>query len=289
MKIGIRTGNPAVTRLLSIECNFLPFRQVATGDINLNLGLILELAKRDITEKYSGSALGVLWNFIYPLVDIFIFTVIFSNLMGSRLPGSSSTYSYGFYLTSGVIAWNAFSKTISRTATVFLDKKHIISKVKVDLSSFPLYIAVSESITFVVTLGVFLFLLLISGYGIKPLILFVPLVYAVQQIFAYSVGFFIGIFVVFIKDLKEIVGIAIQFWFWFTPIVYVYDILPDFVKESMVYNPAFSFIHAYHSIFIYKQSPNLEPILYLFLLSLAILFFAGIIFKKLERDIRDFI
>lgn len=209
--------------------------------------------------------------------------------MGSRLPGSSSAYAYGFYLTSGVVAWNAFSKTVSRTATVFLDKKHIISKVKVDLSSFPLYIAISESITYVVTMGVFLFLLLISGYGVKPLILFVPLVYTVQQIFAYSLGFFIGVFVVFIKDLREVVGIVLQFWFWFTPIVYVYDILPDFVKEHMVYNPAFSFIQAYHSIFIYKQIPNLEPILYLLLLSLAILLIARTIFKKLERDIRDFI
>jgi lipopolysaccharide transport system permease protein len=268
----------------------LPFTtELKIGDITLNLSLIFELAKRDITEKYSGSTLGVLWNFIYPLVDIFIFTVIFSNLMGSRLPGSSSAYSYGFYLTSGVIPWNAFSNTVSRTATAFLDKKHIISKVKVDLSSFSLYIAISESITFVVTMGIFLFLLLISGYGMKPLILFVPLIYLVQQIFAYSLGFFIGIFVVFIRDLKEIIRIILQFWFWFTPIVYVYDILPEFVKKLMIYNPAFSFIQAYHSVFIYKENPNFESILYLFLLSLVILMCAGIIFKKLEKDIRDFI
>lgn len=255
----------------------------------MNVRLILELAKRDITEKYSGSTLGALWNFIYPLVDIFIFTVIFANLMGSRLPGSSSTYSYGFYLTAGVIPWNAFANTVSRTATVFLDKKHIISKVKVDLYSLPLYIAVSESITYVVTMGVFLFLLLISGYGVKPLILLVPLIYFVQQIFAYSLGLFIGLFVVFIRDLKEIVRIVIQIWFWFTPIVYVYDVLPDFVKGLLVYNPAFLFINAYHNIFIYKQMPNLEYIFYLFILSLVILLFAGIVFKKLERDIRDFI
>ena len=255
----------------------------------MNLSLILELAKRDITEKYSGSTLGVLWNFIYPLVDIFIFTIIFSNLMGSRLPGSSLAYSYGFYLTSGVIPWNAFSNTVSRTATAFLDKKHIISKVKVDLSSFSLYIAVSESITFAVTMGVFLSLLLISGYGVKPVILLVPLIYLAQQFFAYSLGFIIGIFVVFIRDLREIVRIILQFWFWFTPVVYVFDILPDFIKRLMIYNPAFSFIHAYHSIFIYKQIPNLEYILFLFLLSFVILLCASIIFKKLEKDIRDFI
>jgi lipopolysaccharide transport system permease protein len=80
-----------------------------------------------------------------------------------------------------------------------------------------------------------------------------------------------------------------KIWFWFTPIVYLYDVLPDFVKKLMVYNPAFSFIHLYQTIFIYKEIPSLKPILYLLLLSFVILFFAEIAFKKLEKDIRDFI
>ena len=254
---------------------------------SLNVHFIWELAKRDITEKYSGSTLGAVWNFVYPVVNIFIFTVIFSNLMGSRLPGSSSTYSYGFYLTAGIVPWTAFSNTVLRTATVFLDKKYIISKVKVNLSSFPLYIAISESITFFVTMGIFLILLLISGYGVNRLILFVPVLYLIQQLFAYSLGFFIGIFVVFIRDLKEVINIIFQFWFWFTPIVYLYDILPEFVKEIMVLNPAFTFVHAYQNIFIYNEVPNLNSLMYLALLAVGILLISRFIFKRLEKDIRD--
>jgi len=253
----------------------------------LNLHFIFDLAKRDITEKYSGSTLGAIWNFIYPLVNIFIFTVIFANLMGSRLPGSSSTYSYGFYLTAGIIPWTAFSNTLLRTSTVFLDKKYIISKVKVNLSSFPLFIAISESITFFVTMGIFLILLVISGYGVSRTILLVPLLYLIQQMFAYGLGFLISIFVVFIRDLKEMINIVLQFWFWFTPIVYLYDVLPEFAKKILVLNPAFAFIHGYQSIFIYKEFPDLEILMYLALTACVILFISYFIFRKLEKDIRE--
>jgi len=84
--------------------------------------LTLELAKRDLTERYSGATLGAIWNFIYPLVSIVIYVVIFSSIMGARLPGSSSVYSYSIYLVAGIIPWTAFANTISRMSSVYLDK-----------------------------------------------------------------------------------------------------------------------------------------------------------------------
>ena len=95
----------------------------------MNLSLLIELTKRDFTERYSGSVLGVFWTFLWPLVNIFVYIVIFSQVMGARLQGSSSTYSYGIYLVAGILPWTAFANTVSRSATVLVDKKHIISKI----------------------------------------------------------------------------------------------------------------------------------------------------------------
>ena len=68
----------------------------------MNFSLIIELAKRDFIESYSGSLLGFVWSFIYPLINILIYMVIFGNLMGARLPGMSSVWGYGIYLISGL-------------------------------------------------------------------------------------------------------------------------------------------------------------------------------------------
>jgi lipopolysaccharide transport system permease protein len=255
----------------------------------LNLSLLIELTKRDFTERYSGSVLGVFWTFIWPLVNIFVYTVIFSQVMGARLQGSSSTYSYGIYLMAGILPWTAFANTVSRSSTAFVDKKHIISKIRISLTSLPLYIVMSESITFLITLGIYIAFLLATGAPIRKTIVFVPAIYLVQQIFAYSLGFLISIFHVFVRDLKEATTILLQIWFWFTPIVYLYDILPAFAKKLVVYNPAFLFVKSYQDIFVLNQVPNFMHLLELTVFAHLLLLAGYFLFKKMEKDIRDFI
>ena len=200
----------------------------------MNFNLIIELAKRDFSERYSGSALGFVWSFIYPLINIIIYMVIFGRLMGARLPGMSSIWGYGVYLIAGLIPWTLFANAVTRSSTVFLDKKNIISKIHVDIPALPLFILISESITFLVTLVTFIAILLITGIPVSGNIILIPIIYLIQQVFAYALGFFLAIFVVFLRDLKEVVTIGFQIWFWFTPIVYVFEILPPLSSEDIV-------------------------------------------------------
>jgi lipopolysaccharide transport system permease protein len=209
--------------------------------------------------------------------------------MGARLQGSSSTYSYGIYLIAGILPWTAFANTVSRSATVFVDKKNIISKMRISLPSLPLYVVMSESITFLITLSIYILFLLVTSTPLNKTLIFLPVIYLIQQIFAFSLGFLITIFHVFIRDLKEITGIVLQIWFWFTPIVYVYDILPAFAKNLVVFNPAFLFIKAYQDIFVLNQVPDFVNLLKLSIMAHLLLLAGYVIFKKFERDLRDFL
>jgi lipopolysaccharide transport system permease protein len=259
------------------------------GGLKTNFSMIIELAKRDFTERYSGSALGFVWSFIYPLINILIYMIIFGSLMGARLPGTSSIGGYGIYLVAGLVPWTAFSNTVSRASTVFLDKKNIIAKIHVDLPTLPLYIVLSESITFVVTLVIFIILLTLTGFHFTMYFLLIPVLYLVQQVFAYSLGFFLAMLVVFLRDLKEVVAISFQIWFWFTPIVYVFDILPKFVQQILIWNPMLAVVSAYHDIFVYQRMPSFIYLALVFVMSIMLIVVDYLIFKKLEKDIRDFI
>jgi len=255
----------------------------------MNFNLVIELTKRDFIERYSGSALGFAWSFIYPLINILIYMIIFGSLMGARLPGMSSVWGYGIYLIAGLIPWTAFTNTVTRASTVFLDKKNIISKIRVDLPTLPLFIVLSETITFCVTFVIFLCILLITGYIFTPLLLFIPVIYFIQQIFAYALGFFLAMIVVFIRDLKEVVAIVFQVWFWFTPIVYVFDILPSFAQQVLVWNPMLAIVSGYHDIFVFQRVPSFFYISIVLIVSIALIVLDYVIFNKLEKDIRDFI
>lgn len=146
----------------------------------MNLHLLFEFTKRDFTERYAGSVLGVIWTFIWPLVNIFIYTVIFANIMGARLPGTSSTYSYSIYLVAGIAPWTAFSNTVLRSSSIFVDKKHIISKIRITLPFLPFYIALSETIVFIITISIYVTFLVLTKHPLKSSVIFIPFIYMVQ-------------------------------------------------------------------------------------------------------------
>jgi len=251
------------------------------------LPLLWELAKRDLWERYSGSSLGALWSIIYPLVTIFIYLIVFANLMGSKLPGSSDMYSYGIYLIAGVIPWTAFSNTVIRCSSVYLDKKHIISKIHVDLNCFPLFLVIAETMVFTITFFIFFAFLLITNYSFTPLMLMIPIIFVIQQLFAYALGSILGILIIFIRDMKEAINVIFQFWFWLTPIVYIMDILPNFMKFFQSINPALWFIEGYQKILCYQVVPNYLNLLFLCLITGFLLVSKIKLMQLLERDIRD--
>ena len=248
----------------------------------------MDFARRDLTERYSGSLLGFAWNFIMPLANIIVFTFIFSSIMGARLPGSSDVFSYGIYICAGVLPWTAFASTFSRIATVFPDKRNILTKLKTNLRYFPLYIVISESVIFAGTMAIFFIFLIYAGYQFSWLLVFVPVIYFIQVLFAYSLGFFFANFMVFLKDLRETIQVVLLFWFWFTPIVYVFDILPDFAKSVIIWNPMTAVVNGYQSIFVYNEIPGFTFLTYVLLLSIFMLLLSFWIFNWLEKDIRDF-
>ena len=255
----------------------------------LSANLIWDLTKRDFSERFAGSALGSIWAFIWPLVNLFIYIVIFGKFMGGRLPGSSDIYAYSIYLSVGLIPWTAFSSSISRASTVFLDKKNIISKIDVSLPSLLIFINLSEIITFAIT-NIFLFaFLLATGYEFSLRLLLFPFIFYLQQILAFALGLLSATLTVFIRDLKEVVGIILQFWFWFTPIVYVADILPESVRKIIFFNPAYIITESYHRIFVFKDYPSVSSLVILTVITHIILFASYALFRYLEKDVRDFL
>lgn len=255
----------------------------------LSVSFIIELTKRDFVERFAGSVLGAVWAFIWPLVTLFIYIIIFGKLMGGRLPGSTDILSYSLYLSVGLIPWTNFANSISRSTTVFLDKKNIISKVKVSLPSLLVFINLSEAVTFVITSCFLVLFLVISDYTFTSRLLLVPFIYYLQQLLAFGLGLLFATLTVFIRDLKEMVGIMLQLWFWFTPIIYVVGILPEFVKKIMVYNPAYIIIESYQRIFVFNDYPDFRSLIILSIIAHLVLLVAYVVFRALEKDVRDFL
>lgn len=256
----------------------------------MRIDLILHLARRDLTDRFSGSALGSLWTLIQPLVMVVVFTVIFANIMAARMPvEKASAWSFGIYLMCGLVPWTAFSNTCLRTATLFSDRKAMIQQADVDLAVLPVYLILAESATWFITTLILVVFTVISGDFAGWALLAVPVVFLAQQILAYGIGLALATFTVFLPDLKEFATIVFQLLFWFTPIVYIITIVPEPVRSMVEWNPASAFIQSYHAIFMLNEFPRLVPVLATFAIGGAVLAGAWLTLRKLERDVRDFL
>jgi lipopolysaccharide transport system permease protein len=250
--------------------------------------LIWNFARQELIDRYAGSSLGFTWAFIQPLVLLFIFVVIFGGIMGSRLPGVDDSWGYSIYLIAGMLPWLAFSSTLMRTATVFTDKKHVLSKVGLSLPLLPLFVVLAESITFLIALGIFFVLLLVLGTPWRAEVLALPLVFAVQQSLALGLGLLLATLNVFLRDVREFVNVVTQLWFWVTPIVWVPGIVGSAFYDVLYYlNPLVPLTEAYHSMFIGARGLHLPSLGLITALALALLALGLLAVHTLEREIRD--
>jgi len=258
----------------------------------LKKALIYSFVKQDLVDRYSGSLLGGAWSFIMPLVNIMIFVLVFSKIMGARLEvlgGEFSEYSYSIYLVTGILAWTAFANTISRVTNVFNEKASLIGKVNMSLATLPVFVLITETIVFALSYFFFLIFMLLIDFPLSPYLLLIPFVYLIQQLLAYAIGFICAVLGVFIRDIKELVGVVLQLMFWLTPIVYVINILPEGIQGWFKLNPVYHLIEAYRDLLMYQRLPDADALVAICLFGAALLACGIFLLRKLERDIRDFI
>jgi lipopolysaccharide transport system permease protein len=258
----------------------------------MNLALLYHLTRQDLVDRYAGSILGAAWTFIMPLVNILIFTLVFSRIMGMRLGEMGvelGEYSYSVYLVIGVLAWNLFANTLTRVTHVYHDKAAIIGKVNISLFFLPLYILLSELVIYVIANAFFLIFLFFIGFEFSWHWAWWPLILLVQQTLAYAIGIIFATLSVFIRDIKQFVGVLTQLWFWLTPIVYVITILPENWKPLFLLNPFYHFVNALRDALMLQSAPNFVPLIGIMVIATIMLLAGMHLGRRLERDIRDFI
>lgn len=263
------------------------------GGSIVNRQLLFHFVRQDLVDRHANSALGALWTLLLPLANILIFTLVFSRIMGMRLEAlgmeSLGPYSYSVYLVTGLLAWTCFANTLTRITQVFHDKANLIGKVRLSLFALPLYVVVGETIIYLISMGFFAVFLWLIDFRWTWHWLWLPLIFATQMVLAYGLGLICAVLSVFLRDVREVVGVITQFWFWMTPIVYVVTILPERWLPLFAANPIFHTTAALRDALILGQTPAFVPLAVVALGGLALLSIGLLLGRKLERDIRDFL
>lgn len=219
-------------------------------------GFIVGSVKREFATRYRNSMLGASWLILQPLALILVYTIVFASVMRARMPGVNTTFGYSIFLCSGILTWGLFSEIVNRSQNMFLENATLLKKVSFPRISLPIIVVLSSCLSFSIIFGLFtLFLILSGNFPGWSYLCLVP-VLATQIVFAIGLGINIGVLNVFFRDVGQLFTIALQFWFWVTPVVYPLVTLPTWAQKVVMYNPMAILIIAYQTILVHGELPD---------------------------------
>jgi len=250
-------------------------------------GFIFGSVQREFQARYRNTLLGAVWTIINPLAMIFIYTVIFSQIMKARLPGVDSELAYGIYLCSGILTWSFFTEIVTRGQTVFLDNASLLKKLSFPRVCLPIVLVMSSSLNFLIVFSLFTLFLVVSGNFPGWVFFSSIIVLFVQLTFAIGLGITLGVLNVFFRDIAQFFGIVLQFWFWFTPIVYPISILPSSIQRVVEMNPMTVIMSGYQNIFVLHQIPDWWSLGKVFVIAILLCGWGILLFRRRADEMMD--
>ncbi len=233
--------------------------------------------KKEFRGKYKKSVLGILWSFINPLLQLLVYALVFPFILRVQ------EENYIMFIFTALIPWNFFSTTLSQSTSVIISNGGIIKKVYFPREILPISIVLSGAINFLISCIIILVALLISGIGISPYILFLPLILFVQCLVTLAICFVLSAFTVYIRDLEYFINVLLQLWMYITPVLYTIDLIPEKFAKLFYLNPMVQIINAYRNIFYYQTMPDLKALAIWFVIGIVGIIVGYNIFKRFEK------
>ncbi len=238
--------------------------------------LLYRLAIKELQVKYKNTALGFLWAIFNPLLQMIVFSFVFTVIFrGKRIDN------YPLFFLCGILPWGFFSGSLNRTITSIVANEQLVKKVYFPKEVIPISILLALLVDLIVGLGVLSIALLIFGYTFY---LYLPtIVFAIILLFLMSSGFSLAFACanVYFRDIQHLLNILLIAWFYATPIVYDLSWVPEKYQLLIkVANPLTSAIFLFRETLYWNRWPSVSLLLYAITSSFIIFIFGYLLFNK---------
>ena len=238
--------------------------------------LLGELVLRDIKVRYRKSFLGLSWTVLNPLLMMAVMVVVFSQLFRSNVDN------YPLYLIIGNIIFGFFSSATTMGLNSVLWNSALIKKVYIPKYLFPLSVTVSSLVNFGFSAISMVIVMVITRAKVSLLLLALPLPFFYLFMFTFGVSMILSAVNVYFRDIEHLYGVVITAWMYLTPIFYTIDIVPDWARPFVFYNPLTQFIKYFRLLIMDGIFPSFQMNMGCFILGFAMMAIGMDIFASLQ-------
>jgi len=250
--------------------------------------LIFLFVRRDFVTVYKQTILGPIWFLLNPLFTSIVYSLIFANIAKIQTDGIPPIL---FYM-SGTIAWTYFAGCMIKTSNTFIENAGIFGKVYFPRLVVPISVVISNILTFLIQLAMFLVFLLyfiIIGTPVFPTIwvLFIPLLLVQMATLGLGMGILISSMTTKYRDLAMALGFGAQLWMYATPVVYPISQIPVKWQWLFAFNPMTAIVETFRYAFL--GSGAIQPWMVVMSagVTLLILIIGIMFFCRIEKTFMD--
>ena len=244
--------------------------------------MIFSLVRRELRGRYKGSVLGFLWTFINPLLQLVVYTIVFSVILRSDID------KFYLYLFVGLIPWIFFSSSLTGGASSVLASKDMVKKIYFPREILPISYVTSAFVNMLFCFIVIFIVVFISGVPINLIAYcYLPVIMIAEYVLALGGALITSALTVYFRDLEYILGIITMAWMYLTPIMYSVDIVPDRLKPIFYMNPMTPIIVAYRDVLYYGSIPHLGTLAHGFIFGVVMLGVGYFVFRRLQKHFAE--
>ncbi len=247
--------------------------------------LLINLANREISQRYKQSILGYFWVILNPLFQLLVLTFVFSTIF--RV--SSFNVPYIIFLMVGLLPWNFFAQSLSSSVNALVSNSSLITKIYFPREILVLSTIIAKIVDFFYSCLVLIVFFFFYKIQVGLSIFWIIPIFIIQLIFTFALGLLVSTFNLFYRDIQYLLNLIISLWFYLTPIIYPVEQFPEKYRFIFMVNPMSVIINAYRQVVLGKGMPNLQSLGIASLLSIILFIICFLIFKKSEGKFADYV
>jgi ABC-2 type transport system permease protein len=240
--------------------------------------MIASLVRKDLRGRYKGSVLGFFWTFLNPLMQLLVYSLVFSIIVRVDVE------KYYLFLFVALIPWIFFSSALTSGSGVILTHKDMVKKIYFPREVLPIAHALTNFINMLFSFIVVFIVIIFSRVDINFVaLLYLPLIMLIEFTVVLGITFLTSSITVYLRDLEHIMTILNMLWMYLTPILYSITMIPDVYLPFIQLNPMTAVIVAYRDILYYAQVPLLGTLLNAVIMAIVVLIVGYMVFTKIQR------
>lgn len=254
-----------------------------------NKYLISRLSLYDLKNTYSATMLGNVWVILNPLIQIFVYWLVFG--LGIRGGTPVDGVPYFLWLVCGLIPWFYMSAAITKGSNSIYSKLNTVSKMNFPLSIVPTYTVTGQLVNHMISLLILL-VAIFSTIGVQSLnFLAVGYFMIASTLLLIALALITSTLSTLVRDVNLLVQSVVRMLFFLTPILWVPNLkeLPFFFKVLFYLNPFYYITEGYRQVLLFGDTSTIISYntLYFWNLMLILLFTGAFLHVKFRKQFVD--